>query len=305
MATLQEVIDTTLTDYLLTGQREPRNVLNSAPDTDDTTLTLLHSVKGAQEGARLSIGFEDTYVVSSDPGPKTVVVIRAQFGSTAAAHAVGDTVWVNPKWSQAQILRAVNAELDSLSGQGLFQMATKDLTFSSPVAGYDLDGVTPDDVIDIYEVRGDAPGPQRSWQPIEQWTLVRDASATDFPSGLGLILHEPGHPGFTVRVTYKKRFAQVTAADAATDLSDASTSAGLDREAHDLLALGAAIRLVAGAEVRRSQLSAQPDTRRSDDVPPGATLQSVTGLVKKRDERLREERARLARRYPARKAVVA
>lgn len=300
MATLDATIDTCLTDYLLTGQREPRNVLATTVDSDDTAVVLTYTVRSAQEGARVSIDFEDSYVVSSDATAKTLTVIRAQFGTTAAAHTSGATVWVNPKWSRGQVLRAVNAELDSLSGLGLYRMATIDLTFNSAVAGYDMTGLTPDDVIDVYEVRADDPGPAQHWRPINQWTLIRDAPATDFASGLGLVLYEAGSPGHTVRVTYRKRFSQVTTADASTDLA---TSAGIDREAHDLVALGAAVRLMAGVEVRRSQLSAQPDTRRTEELPPGAVLQSYTGLVKQYEKRLREERSRLARRYPTRISV--
>lgn len=300
MATLNAVIDTCLSDYLLTGQREPRNVLNSSPNSSDTTFTLLYSLRSAQEGARLSVEFEDSYVVQVEPTSKVVTVIRGQFGSTAASHTSGDTVWVNPKFSRAQVLRAVNAELDDLTGEGIYRMATIDLTYNSAVAGYDMTGLTPDDVIDVYEVRADDPGPSQGWRPITNWSLIRDASTTDFASGLGLVLFEGGSPGHTVRVTYRKRFSQVTASDAGTDLA---TSAGIDREAHDLVALGAAVRLMSGVEVRRSQVSAQPDTRRAEELPPGAVLQSYTGLVKQYERRLRAERNRLARRYPIRVPV--
>lgn len=300
MATLDQTIDTTLYDYLLTGQREARNVLNSSPTSSSTSIDLLYAPRGIQEGARIAVDFEDCYVVSSDVGAKTAEIIRGQWGTTAAAHSSGATVWVNPKWSRAQVLRAINAELDSLSGLGLYQMATINLTFSSAVAGYDMTGLTPDDVIDVYEVRADDPGPSKGWRPITSWQLLRDAPTGDFASGLGLVLFEPGSPGHTIRVTYKKRFTQVTSADASTDLA---TSAGIDREAHDLLALGAAVRLVAGTEVRRSQQNAQADTRRAEEIPPGAVTQSYTGLVKQHEKRLKEERARLARRYPMRKQV--
>ena len=300
MATLDATIDTALHDYLLTGQREPRNVLATTVDSDDTSVVLTYSVRSAQEGAKVSIDFEDSYVVSSEPTSKTLTVIRAQFGTTGAAHTSGATVWVNPKFSRAQVLRAVNAELDSLSGLGVFRMATVDLTFNRSVAGYDMTGLTPDDVIDVYEVRADDPGPSKGWRPITSWSLIRDAPTGDFTSGLGLVVFEPGSPGHTLRVTYRKRFSQVTTADASTDLA---TSAGIDREAHDLVALGAAVRLMSGVEVRRSQLNAQPDTRRAEDVPPGAVLQSYTGLVKQYEKRLREERNRLARRYPIRVPV--
>lgn len=295
MSTLDETIDTTL-GYLLDGQREARNVLNSAPDTDDTTLTLTYHPKGAQEGARLSIDFEDTYVVTSDPAAKTAEVIRGQFGSTAAAHTSGTVVWVNPKWSRFQVLRAVNEELRALSSAGLYRMATVDLTYTSPVSGYDLTGVTPDDLLDVYEVVADQPGPATHWAPITSWRLIRDAP-TDFASGVGIVLNEAGYPGHTVRVLYKRRFTAVTAAQAATDLAQ---TAGIDTEAHDIVALGAALRLLSAREVRRSQLGAQPDTRRAEEVPPGASLQSSRGLQAIYDRRVAEERTRLARRYPSR-----
>lgn len=300
MATLNATIDTCLTDYLLTGQREPRNVLATGIDSDDTSVVLTYDLRAAQEGSRICIDFEDLYVVASDTTSKTVTAIRGDGGTTAASHSAGAIVWVNPKWSRGQVLRTINAELESLSGLGIYRMATIDLTYNSSVAGYDMTGLTPDDVIDVYEVRADDPGPTNAWRPIRSWTLIRDAPTTDFASGLGLVLFEPGSPGHTIRVTYRKRFTQVTSADGATDLA---TSAGIDREAHDLVALGAAVKLMAGVEVRRSQLNAQPDTRRSEEVPPGAVLQSYTGLVKQYEKRLREERARLARRYPIRLPV--
>jgi hypothetical protein len=190
--------------------------------------------------------------------------------------------------------------LKSLSGAGLYQMATVDVTFNSQISGYDLTGVTPDDVISIYEVMSDYPGPQNSPVSISSFRVLRDAQAADFPSGIGILLNEPGHPGFTIRVVYRKRFTPVTAADAAVDMF---TSSGLDTEAHDLLAIGSAIRLISGAEVRRSQWGAQPDTRRAEEVPPGATLQSARGLMALREQRIGEEKARLARRYPVRKLM--
>lgn len=298
MATLDAVIDQCLNDYLLAGQREPRNVLDTTVNTSVTSLVLDYDVKGAQEGARVSLDFEDCYVVDSDAGTKTLTVIRGQFGSAAAAHTAGATVWVNPKWSRAQVLRALNAELDALSGLGLFQMATIDLTFNAAVQGYDLTGLTPDDVIDVYEVRADAPGPSKGWRPIESWRLIRDAPTGDFASGLGLVVFDSGFPGHTLRVTYKKRFTQLTAANAAQDVAPV---AGLDREAHDLLALGTAIRLGVGLEVKRNQQSAQPDSRRSEDVPPGAAGGSMKWVRELRERRLGEEKSRLARRYPVRK----
>jgi hypothetical protein len=300
VSTLDEVIDSALVDYLLTGQREVRNVLASDITSSDTLLTTSYAVRGILEGARLSADYEDMYVVTSDAGALTATVIRGQFGTTGAAHATGATLWVNPKWSRAQLLRAVNDEIRSLSGAGLYQMATVDLTFNSQISGYDMTGVTPDDVMSIYEIMADYPGPQNAPVPISSYRVLRDAQTADFTSGMGILLNEPGHPGHTVRVTYKTRFNTVTSADSATDLA---TAAGLDVEAHDILSIGAAIRLVSGSEVRRSQLGAQPDTRRAEEVPPGATLQSVRGLMALREERLKEEKARLARRYPARKVM--
>jgi hypothetical protein len=227
-------------------------------------------------------------------------VIRGQWGTPGDDHLAGATIWINPKFSRAQLLRAVNKEIQSLSGAGLYQMATVDLTFNSQISGYDMVGVNPDDVMSIYEIMADYPGPMNHPVPISSYRLLRDAQTADFTSGMGILLNEPGHPGHTVRVTYRTRFSTVTADDAATDLT---TTSGLDPEAHDLLSIGAAINLISGSEVRRSQWGAQPDTRRAEEVPPGAMLQSARGLMALREQRIKEEKARLARRYPARKVM--
>lgn len=224
-------------------------------------------------------------------------MIRGQYGTTGASHAAASTVWVNPKYSRFQVLRAINEELRSLSAAGLYRVTALDLTATATRSGYDMTGVTPDDVLDIVEVLADQPGPATHWQPISSYRLIRDASTTDFASGLGIVLNEPGYPGHTVRVTYKRRFSSVAIADAATALE---TSAGIDPEAHDIVAIGAAIRLLASREVRRSQLNAQPDTRRGEEVPPGASLQSARGLIALWERRIAEEKTRLARRYPSR-----
>lgn len=295
MTTVDATVDAVL-GHLLDGQREARNVLTTTLDDNDTSVVLDHHPRGAQEGARVSIDFEDMYVFNTDVASQTLTVLRGDAGSTAAAHTSGAIVWVNPKWSRFQVLRAVNAELAALPARGVVGFATLDLTFSAPVAGYDLDGLTPDDVLDIYEVLADQPGPATHWRPISSWRLVRDAP-DDFPSGLGIVLNESGYPGHTVRVTYKTRFTAATPADGGDDLTEV---AGIDANAHELVALGAALRLLAGREVRRNQLGAQPDTRRAEDVPPGASLQSSRGLQAVYDEELKAVKADQNRRYPSR-----
>ena len=74
---------------------------------------------------------------------------------------------------------------------------------------------------------------------------------------------------------------------------------GLQPSATDLPPIGAAIRLMAGREIKRNFTESQGDTRRSTEVPPGAIAQSANGLARLRQTRIAAEAARLHALYPS------
>lgn len=293
--TASQLIDDTL-DFVLGGQDDQVNVLASNPDADDTSLTFTYDLDGIVPGALLCIDLEVMRVVDTNNTSKTATVIRGQRGSTAAAHSSGAVAQVNPRFSRWSVFRAINDDLDDLSGQGMFQIATVDLTFNSSVMGYDLTSVS--SIENIYSVRYKVPGSSKEWPLLHpsKYRLERHADTSDFASGYSLTVYDGGYPGYAIRVAYKAPFARFTTA-----AQDAQTDAGLPATANDLPPLGAAIRLLSGHEAGRVAYEHQPDPRRSDEVPVGAQIQTVSGWRALRRERIDSEMRRLARRYPMRK----
>lgn len=281
--------------HLESYRRTPMNQLNAAIDATATTLTFTHDVSQIQAGAYLEIGLELVYVWTVDQGGKTATVQRGQAGSTAVAHTAGSVVTVNPPFPDFAILKAVNDDLLSLASpiNGLYAVRSVDLTATANSSGYDLAGAT--DLLEILDIRHKHAGAPRTWSAVTNFELHRNTSADDFPSGLGLTLSEGVRPGQAIRVLYKASFDPLT-----TLADDVETVAGLPASMHDIPPLGAAMRLVAPREIRRNQIESQGDSRRAEEVPPGALGSALRGLAALRQIRISEEASSLAQRFPDR-----
>lgn len=295
MTTTTDLIDATL-DFLLGGQDETVNTLAASVDTDDTTLTFTYDLHGIVPGVMLGLGLEVVRVLDTSPTANTAVVLRGQRGSTAAAHSSGDVVVVGPRFSRWSVFRAINDDLADLSGRGLFQVKTVDLTYNPSIAGYDLTSVT--DLEQVYSVRYEVPGASKEWPLLQpsQYRFDRNADTGDFASGFSIVLYRGGYSGKAIRVAYKAPFTRLSTAS-----DDVQTVSGLPATANDLPPLGAALRLQAGHESGRVAYEFQPDTRRPEEVPVGANLQTASGWRRLREDRIDSELKRLSRRYPMRK----
>lgn len=294
MATTTADVIEAVRRLLYTGAREPRNKLAGAIDAAATTINLAYPAKAAQSGAAIAIGLEECYVWSSNGN--ALIVDRGEFGTTATAHADGAVVTVNPKFSDIAIFRAINDELRDLSSpaNGLFQMKTADLTWNSTVTGYDLAGVN--DLISIYEVRYEALGPSADWPLVRNYDVARSMATDEFASGTALLVYGGAAHGAKVRVRYRAPFSLLV------NLTDVVTTVtGLSDSMLDILALGAAVRLASGREIRRNFNEVQGDTRRAEEVPAGANLGAYRGLAIQRNQRIMAEASRLSALYPARR----
>jgi hypothetical protein len=279
--------------HLYTETRDDRNRLTTTIDTDDTTLAFDFDLNGIQAGAVISIDLEEMFVWSVGSG--TAVVQRAQGGSTAAAHTAGATVYVNPKYSAFSVLQALNEDLLDLSSpvNGLYRVATVELDFVAGQDAYNLTGVT--DLQDILSVSYDANDGSDRWNVLDRggWRLARSQPTDVFSTGLSFTVNGYAQPGRPINVAYKTSFTA-----ALTTLADnVLTVTGLPVSMHDIPPLGAAVRLLAGSEVARNFLD-QGETRRSDEVPPGARGASVSGLMRLRRDRIAAEAARLYSQWP-------
>jgi hypothetical protein len=297
VTTVQSLIEEIRNDHLLTGIAEQRNLLDLAVDTDDTTIRFTYPINGVTEGQRISIGLEDMYVWTTNASAKTAEVDRGEFGTTATTHDANVVIRVRPRWSDGQILRHINAEIASLTSAGLWAMRTVDLTSVAGQMGYDMDGVVQDDVLGIHSVRWDYGSIDMDYPTVHRslWEYQRDLPTADFPAGHAIFIRDANvDPNATVRVAYRSPL------DAGLDAyaDDVETVSGLRSSAKDLLALGTAIRLIAGREVHRNFDETQGQTRRAEEVPPGANLGGLRGLMALREQRIKEERSLLARLYP-------
>lgn len=293
MTTFAEVIGRTRR-RLMGQQREPVNSLAVSITNADTSLSFTSTVR-IVENTRLSIELEDMHVIAVAGGGSGATVVRGLDGSPAAAHNAPAQVQVGPTWTNWDIAQAINDELADLSSpvNGLFRVASIDFTFDPSKSGYELVGLQ--DFLDVWRVRYNTPGPSDDWPIIPRglWRIDRAADTTDFASGVQLVLLAGGSPGDKVRVTYKRSYDPLV-----NWTDDVLAVSGLHNEAHDLLSIGAAWRLMAASESQRSYTTGQADPRRSAEAPAPANARAMQSLAVMRDSRIRSEQARLARMYP-------
>jgi hypothetical protein len=291
VTTTADLIEETLAD-LRSGGRELYNEILTAVETTDIALAFSRDIQSIQPGSVISVGLEEMQVWTTDPTAKTAEVKRGWGGTTPVALSGGELVTVNPRFSDARVLRALNRELSALSGD-LFQVKTVELT-SSPIAW--TYNVTASDLIDVYQVFWDSVGPENYWPEAHDWELRRAQDADEFASTNALRFNQYVDPGRQIRVVYKATFSPL---ETLTD--DVETVTGIPASAVDILALGAQMRLMGVRESKRAFTEAQSDTRRAGEVPPGSATRSYSVLAQLRRERIGEERTKLLRQYPVRK----
>ena len=290
MTTASALIDRVI-QQLLSGTVEERNKLAAGVDSDEGSLTFQYPLGSLRDNSVFEVGSELMYAWVANTSSKIVEVERGYGGTPAASHSAGDVATVNPKFPRSHVLLALNSDLQDLSSpvNGLFQMRTVDIAYNGSDRMVDLTGVT--SIGELYDVRyrylnDDYP-------IVRDVRLLRDMPTADFPSGYALAF-DTGVRSGTVRVLYKAPFGSFATEDSTT------LSAGIGGELEDLLVLGAQIRMMAGREIKRNFTESQGDTRRAEEVPPGATVNSMLGLQRLRLQRIVAESARLARQYPTR-----
>tara|TARA_Y100000401_G_C8287719_1_gene206972 strand:+ start:135 stop:668 length:534 start_codon:yes stop_codon:yes gene_type:complete len=167
------------------------------------------------------------------------------------------------------------------------------ITYNAAKQGYDLTGLTSEEVQSIYSITYADPVSVEAREPsIRKWELKRDRATGSFASGLALVLYQQAFPGKKLNVSYKSPLTLLT--------STASTKAstGLLDTSYDLPPLGAAVALLVSTPVRREFIDAQGSSRRAEEVPPGAISASIRDLSARRDNRIAAEAQRLHAMYP-------
>jgi hypothetical protein len=286
-------------------QQVPTLVLAQNYTAAGTTINFTDNSNGAvnstaiQPGMIISIDLELFYCQTS-ASSGMVTVVPGYLGSTEANHTAGVLIYINPRFSDFDILTAINNELDDLTGdKGLFNLAEIEMTYNPVIQNYDLTDVNTSQPISNYiegvALRYKTPLPDRKYRtiPSTRWEVLPFASTTvdaNFPSGYGLILNDEAWPGMNMLFLFRQAFSHV-----ANYTDSFQTVANVPAEINRIIPLGAAIELMSGREVERNQLQSQPDPRLAPEVPPGAVTNSAAGLMREHQAFVASEQARLKR----------
>ena len=289
MTTTATVIDRTLRQ-LLSGTVEARNKLTSTINSSATSVTTTYALESLRAGQVFEIDSEMFYIWEADTASKTLTVQRGYNGTTAAAHTSGAIVTASPRFPRAQVLEAINDELMDLSSpmHGLFQVKTLDYTYNGTDRMVNLTGVT--SMIDLLGVsvrylNDDYPVARKV-------KLVRDLPTDDFASGFAIKFDQNVYPG-RLRIVYKAAYSGTTS-----ESTDINTTCGVQESITDIVTIGTQIRLMSPREIKRNFTESQGDTRRAEEVGPGAVTASISNMKQLRKDRITAEAARLARAYP-------
>lgn len=299
MTTLQDIINEVKT-HLYQNQVPQVNRLSGSINNSQTNLTLHYALGAASlRGAVIAIDLEHIRVWET-VGNQITVCDRGVDGSLPAAHSDGVVAEVMPKFSSYMIQRAINEDLDDLASpiNGLFAVQDLELTYNPAISGYDMTdvntsiSVVPSNVLAIQEIRFKIPGPSKHLPAIRSFDVTRSVPVADYPSGMALLLYEQAFPGLPMHVRYRSRFNHfVNLTD------DAQTVALLPPEANGLPALGAAVQLMVGREVKRNFTEATSDPLQLELVTGGQVLNSYKGLMIQRQGRIQAVAAGLRKQW--------
>lgn len=280
---------------LYTNSRDQLDKLATAVAEDAIVIPLRYGVNTVQTGSLLSIDLEEMYVW--DVSGKNVTVQRAQFGTGSTAHAEGALIYINPRFPNYHIFQAINNTVRAMSGEGLYRMMAVDIVWSPGTTGYNLPvTVDPSSIYAIRRKADSAGANSDSWPVVHNWSLERNMDTGEFASGYALFVNDAAVSGNPLRVFFKAPFNTFSST---TD--NVLNVSGIPVLMHDVISLGAAIRLAAPREIRRNFDEGQGDTRRANEVPPGANLNAYAGLAVQYRQRILQEMTRLSRQYPDRK----
>lgn len=276
---------------LLSGTVEEQNKLHTSINSGDTSIVLSYDLAGLRTGVIFEIGLELIYIWEALGASKTLNVQRGYAGTTPTSHSAGSIVKINPRFPKAQMLEALNQDIDDLSSplNSLFYVNTLNIQYNGSDRQVNITGAT--SIIDLIDVRlrylnDDFP-------VLRKVRLQRDLPTSDFPSGFSLVFDELVMSG-TLRVRYKSPFVRLSS------VSDSIQSvAKVPESMEDILELGVMSRMLSVREVKRNFIESQGDTRRSDEVPAGAMRDSFGNILRLRRDRIIAEAAKLARLYPA------
>jgi len=295
MPTLSDIIDevkVNLQGYTLRQDRITY-VSNAGGLSTSSTSVTVGSSSNLAKGI-IEIDDELVLIESFDKASNTLTVMpgfgRGYQHSTVATHNQYAPVIVAPAFPRMSIKQAINDTIGSLYPK-LWANATTTLTYNPAVTTYSL----PSDIEDITTLSWQAVGPSREWIPINIWRHDPVANTTAFATGNSVSIHDRITPGRTIQVAYRK---------APTILSNSSdeftTTTGLPASCRDVVALGAAYKMLSYIDAGRINLTSAEADAADTKIPSTAGGTAAKYIFALYQQRLNEESSKLAGQYPIR-----
>lgn len=208
---------------------------------------------------------------------------RAQQGTTAAAHAAGARVEVNPKYPRRRVAQVVNQTIAGmcppLFGVQTGQFQAEYLTWEYPL---------PVGTRALYKAEyRPFNAAVYDWRPLPAAVIKRDTGSP--------VLHVPTREGF---LQAEVRYTVMADPTPLVNDSDLFTSTGLPESAVDVVSLGAIPRLVTTTDLARMQLNAVEPSERSLIVPSGSGANAAKFYLQMYQMRLEAEANKLRQQYP-------
>lgn len=294
MATLSNLVDevkANLQGYTLNQDRITYVANPSGISSTDIAIKV-----GSQDNLSkgiVEIDDELIYVDSFDKTTNTLNVIPAGFGrgfqaTTAASHAQYAPVILSPAFPRASIKKAINDTIGSLFPK-LWGTASTSFTYNGVVNTYTL----PTEAQDVLSVSWQSVGSSKEWYPVKRWRPDPMANTGAFTSGNTITVYDGITPGRTVQVFYTKEPSLLV-----NNSDDFSAVTGLSESCRDVVALGAAYRLLSYLDPGRINLaSAEADTADSK-LPSTAGTSASRYIFALYQQRLNEEAGKLQGKFP-------
>lgn len=279
MTTRSELITSILSSlHSYTGLHE--QVVALASPLSDSALTVSCTSTDAARRGIAEVDEELIYVDSVSGNDLSLPAFgRGYRGSTAASHATGAMLTIDPAFPRVEVGRAIDQTVAGLFPK-LYQV--KETTLESQVT--DISYALPTDVEQVLRVEAKVAGdPSDYWNPLVDWELEKSTGTPQLNLQAG--------PGWTVRVVYVARFGAVT-----TDLA----TAGIPDSYEDILVYLVTSRMIRFLEPARLQLGSVENISRAQMIQAGDAGRTATQLFALGQQRIAEERRLLIEAFPPR-----
>jgi hypothetical protein len=213
---------------------------------------------------------------------------RGYRGTTAAVHAAGAKVVVNPVFPSSVAARAINEEISAVYPALFAVKTTAPFLYDWSTYEYEL----PADCVRVLAVRSQRSGFDE-WDDLAKWAVKHSVPTTVFTTGKVVVLTSGIGSGELVQVVYA---ARPTALTAAADVF--TTVTGLPASAKDVIVMGAQLRLLPSLDyLRLPTRTAEADAM--SNARQGGLAVSIAGKLRETyAQRLLEERTALYDQYP-------